>query len=92
MDIHTLLIASKKAQGDWYNAVFDSVCLTIWNWLTPDYIAEKFKHNLVELLSDPVAIGHTIMGVALFVGVVARTATAILKFWYTYKNKGANGD
>lgn len=92
IDIDTLLIAGKKASGDWYGAIFDSVCLFIINIFTPSEMIEKLEHNLVELLTDPVAWAHGIMYVALLIGVIFRSFTAILKFYYTIKQKGTNGD
>jgi hypothetical protein len=92
MDLHLVLLAGKKAAGDWHGAIFDSICLYFVNMFTPTDILEKLKHNLMELITDPVAIGHGLMYVFLLFGVVFRTATAVLKFYYTLKNKGANGD
>lgn len=92
MDIHAILVAGKKASGDWYGAIFDSVCLFFVNIFTPSDIIEKWQTNFIELLKDPVAWAHGIMYTALLIGVIFRSATAILKFWYTLKNKGTNGD
>lgn len=92
MDIHNILLAAKKAQGDWYNAIFDSGCLFVYQHISAASIRDKFTAKLIDIITDPIAIGHGIIGLALFIGVIARSGTAVLKFYYTLKNKTADGD
>jgi len=75
MDLHLLLIASKKASIDTGNAGVEGL------------IAWVIHH--VNTLDGVMKL---LLSTILAASALLRFVTGFLKFYYTLKNKGANGD